>query len=98
MLKALKPMTYATRRLKAGDLFHARTSADERVLIALKRARRAARPATEPEEEDEATQDDGAGDIQQLRAAYRAKTGKRPYHGWDAAALTVKISEADADD
>ena len=91
MLKALKSMTYATRRLKAGDLFHARSRGDERVLIALKRARRAARPAIEPEP-------DGADDLRRLRCAYQEKTGKRPYHGWDAAALTAKIAEADADD
>lgn len=37
-LIAAKPMTYATRRLAAGDLFHA-SPRDGRLLLALSRAR-----------------------------------------------------------
>jgi hypothetical protein len=40
MLKASKSMTYATRRLKAGDLFTPRNRSDARVLVALGRAER----------------------------------------------------------
>lgn len=39
-MKATKSLTYGTRRLKADDIFTARTGADARVLIALKKAKR----------------------------------------------------------
>lgn len=32
-----------------------------------------------------------------LRAQYQEVVGKRPYHGWDAAALREKIAEARAE-
>ncbi len=38
-LIATKPLTYATRRLKAGDGFTTRTDKDARVLIAIRKAR-----------------------------------------------------------
>lgn len=37
-MKATKSLTYGTRRLKADDIFMARTRTDARVLIALKKA------------------------------------------------------------
>lgn len=37
-LKALRPFTYATRRLQAGDLFDTRGALDARLLIAIKKA------------------------------------------------------------
>ena len=38
-MKATKSLTYGTRRLKADDIFTARTGTDARVLIALKKAK-----------------------------------------------------------
>ncbi|WP_277969299.1 hypothetical protein [Sphingomonas echinoides] len=35
-----------------------------------------------------------ADDLEQLRAEYQVSVGKKPYHGWDAAALREKIAEA----
>lgn len=32
--------------------------------------------------------------LKRLRADYQRATGKRPYHGWDAATLRAKIAEA----
>jgi hypothetical protein len=35
-----------------------------------------------------------ADDMTVLRAEYEAKLGKRPFNGWDAAALRQKIADA----
>lgn len=37
-----------------------------------------------------------ADDLEPLRAEYQAAVGKKPYHGWDAAVLREKITEAKA--
>ncbi len=84
-LIATKSMTYATRRLKADVQFSARPR-DARLLVAIGKARYADTAAIAAEsDEDELTT---------LRAAYQDKTGKRPFHGWDADALRAKIAEA----
>lgn len=36
-------------------------------------------------------------ELTELRALYQEAVGKRPYHGWDAAALREKIAEARAE-
>lgn len=36
-------------------------------------------------------------ELTELRAQYQDVVGKRPYHGWDAAALREKIAEARAE-
>lgn len=33
-------------------------------------------------------------DLAELRVRYRIATGKKPFHGWDAATLKAKIAEA----
>ena len=88
-LIASRPFTYATRRLKAGDYFVARTMADHRVLVATGRAKLANADGTLNENPD-AVPDA----LDKLRAEYFEVVGKRPSHGWDAQMLAAKISEA----
>ena len=80
-MKALKAMTYATRRLRAGDEFEA-SRRDARILAAIGRADYA--PDPEP-----------VAPLADARAEYQAKIGKRPFHGWDIATIKAKIAEAD---
>ncbi len=47
-MKATKSLTYGTRRLKADDIFTARTRTDARVLIALKKAEYYTEPKAAP--------------------------------------------------
>lgn len=82
MLEATKSITYATRRLRAGDQFEPRSRSDERILIALKRARRVSGDAPAPVVDD----------LAELRAAYAEKFGKRPFNGWNAEALKAKLA------
>jgi hypothetical protein len=86
-LMATKSFPYGTRRLKSGDLFTARTTADARALIALRKAAPAV-PATEDEP--------AKTSVEQLRDDYIKAFGKKPYMGWDAAALAAKIAETKA--
>lgn len=88
-LIATKSMTYATRRLKADDAFGAKPR-DARVLVAIGKARYATTGAVAADEVRTVQPDD----LKDLRDAYREKTGKRPFHGWDADALRAKIAEA----
>lgn len=37
-----------------------------------------------------------SADLSDLRAAYKAKFGKRPFMGWDGPTLTAKLSDIDA--
>ncbi|UZW54051.1 hypothetical protein NUH86_10945 [Sphingobium sp. JS3065] len=89
-LVAAKAFTYATRRLKAGDYFTTRNSADGRALVATGRARLALDDAAVP-------QDQRASNIDTLRAEYVEVLGKRPYHGWSEEELSAKIAEARAE-
>jgi len=43
------------------------------------------------DEPAEDTDEETEGDIKAARAAYQAKFGKKPYHGWDAATLLEKL-------
>lgn len=80
---AARPMTYATRRLVAGDAFTApRRDAD--LLQRLGRASEAAAVGREAKNDAVLTK---------LRDQYQVKFGKKAFHGWDAAALTEKLSE-----
>ena len=86
-MKALKAMTYATRRLRAGDEFDA-PRRDARILAAIGRADYAqAAAAAAPVEPVDPLAD--------ARAEYQAKIGKRPFHGWDIATIKAKMAEAD---
>lgn len=80
-LIAQKPISYGTRRLKADDEFTApRRDAD--LLVRIGRARY---PDAKPAPEDELTE---------LRRQYEEVVGKRAYHGWNAAELRKRMSEA----
>ena len=92
-LIASRPFTYATRRLKVGDYFFARTMADHRALVATGRAK-----LTNAEGTLNESQDAPPDALETLRAEYTKVVGKRPYHGWDAQVLAAKISEARAAD
>lgn len=82
-------MTYATRRLVAGDAFEAHRQ-HARVLVAIGKARHAdekpARPATVPAQDE----------MTMLRAEYQRLVGKKPFGGWKADTLRAKIAEATA--
>lgn len=82
---ATKSMTYATRRLRAGEAFDAKRRTDAVILEAIKKAR----PV-----EDLPAKDDAGDDLAALRALYQEKLGKRPFNGWDAATLRAKIAAA----
>ncbi|TCM17216.1 hypothetical protein EDF56_106332 [Novosphingobium sp. PhB165] len=87
-LIAIKPMSYATRRLAAGARFTARSASHARALVAIGKARLAdtdsdALPAPKV-------------DLDALREEYVIVLGKKPYHGWTAEALAEKIAEAKA--
>lgn len=81
-LIATKSLTYATRRLKAGDGFTVRSDRDARVLIALRKAK----VGVVKEESDS----DNA-DLRSMRAEYERVIGKKPYHGWTSEQLLEKI-------
>ncbi len=94
-LIATKPFIYATRRLKAGDGFIARSGKDERVLVALGKATRGeAAPGAPVEPKREHGGVDPA--VRDLRAEYTTIAGKPPFMGWDAAELTKRIAKAKA--
>lgn len=79
----MKSQTYMDRALRARDPRYVR------ILGKLGYDRRdivAATPAPVPKE-----------DMAELRAAYQAKIGKRPFNGWDAATLREKIAAAKAE-
>lgn len=82
-LIATRPLTYATRRLQAGDTFTPRSAKDAKVLIALRKAKAAGQDQP----------GDGEDDLTALRARYASVFGKRPFMGWDADKLREKIAE-----
>ncbi|SFM00489.1 hypothetical protein SAMN03159423_4860 [Bradyrhizobium sp. NFR13] len=94
-LIATKPFVYATRRLKAGDGFIARSGKDERVLVALGKATRCVASADAPVE-PKREQHDVDSAIRDLRTEYKALTGKPPFMGWNVEQLTKKIAAAKA--
>jgi hypothetical protein len=82
----MKKSSYMTRALKHSDRRFARIlgglgyeSAD---LVATDQQRK---PQAKPTRID---------DLAALRDEYQKALGKRPFHGWDAAALRAKIDEA----
>lgn len=83
-LVATNPLLYGTRQLRSGDVFEAHAR-DAGILVAVGAARYATRKM-EPKIAEE--------DIATLRARYREKVGKRPFHGWDAAELLRRMAEA----
>lgn len=100
---ALKPFTYATRALRAGQDFITKTDRDARILEAIGKAtrkREAGRIDPPPPDLAKkiaaAVQVDGVAgdDLAALRAEYKTATGKRAFHGWDAAELRSRIAKA----
>lgn len=96
---ALKPFTYATRALRAGQGFITKTDRDARILEAIGKATRkraagkiAPPPAPLKKKIGEAVQ--GSDDLAALRAEYKVATGKRAFNGWDAAELRSRIAKA----
>lgn len=108
-LIAKKPMTYATRRLKAGDTFPVAHRSHARALIALGKASAAdeATNATTPPKQPApqtppppppppAGSEGTPPDVAALRASYEKLFGKKPFNGWTADVLAAKISEKTA--
>ena len=92
-MKATKPLTYGTRRLRPGDEFDAKPR-HARLLEAIGKAgtvRDAVRLAPPPAALVGKVAEDG---LAALRAEYREAVGKPPFNGWDAATLRVKIAAA----
>jgi hypothetical protein len=89
-LQAIRPLTYATRRLVAGDPFDA-SERDARLLLATRKVRRLREPATVPAPPRQVAE---KIDLAVLRAEYERRMGKRPYHGWDADELRRRIDDA----
>jgi hypothetical protein len=85
-LIATKPLTYNTRRLKAGEGFTVRSDKDARILVALRKARAA--PA-----EVAAKTDDF--DLDYLRNAYLEQKGEEPDKRWGAARLKRELGIED---
>lgn len=87
-LIAIKPLTYATRRLKAGEYFTARSDRDARVLVAMRKAKAGTANSESV----------GDADLKSMRAEYERVLGKKPYHGWTAEQLLEKIVAAQAEE
>lgn len=87
---ATKDMTYATRRLRAGDEIADVSGPNARLLEALGRARRVEPGETKKEVKAE-VQADAKG---ALRDEYARVFGKKPFNGWDADTLREKIAAA----
>lgn len=109
-LIATKPFRYNTRRLKPGDIFEARKSADAKVLIAAKKAKEAfdrdpvdlAPPPSKLAQKIEkiagprmTAPADPA--MAELRKEYQETVGKKPFPGWDADELRRRMAEAAAE-
>ena len=87
---ATKDMTYATRRLKAGDEIADVSGPNARLLSALGRAR-----LVEAGETKKAVQAEVQHDaLAELRVEYQRVLGKRPFNGWHADELRERISAA----
>lgn len=96
-LIANKPLTYATRRLLAGDTFEA-SSRDARLLVGIKKAR--PHPDRVPGSIEPPPTEVGAkiaaqqpSELAQLRATYKAKTGKNAAPSWKVEDLKAKLAE-----
>lgn len=102
---ATRDLTYATRRLKAGDDFEAKKLRDAKLLAAIGKARYAdadANPASAryvPVDPRRPTMSDThrpADELPALRERYESVVGRKPFMGWDAKTLSDKIAAAKA--
>jgi hypothetical protein len=82
-LIATKPLVYATRRLRAGETFVARSDKDARVLVALRKA------AAAPERKASVEADDSG--LEYLRTAYLEQKGEEPDKRWGSARLKREL-------
>lgn len=89
---ATRDMTYATRRLKAGDEFQANRR-DGRTLVAIGKA--AELPAAIAKLTKPTAHVD---ELTETRLRYENVVGKRAFHGWDVAELERRIAEHDQPD
>lgn len=89
-VKITRTGRYGTRMLTAGERITV-SGPEARALIALKRAKEVAEPVRQEAKPAEFTE---ADELTDLRAEYRKKIGKQPYHGWEAGTLREKIAEA----
>jgi hypothetical protein len=100
-LIATKSLSYATRRLQAGQGFTA-NNRDARILVAIGKARVVADVSAPPAVVQQKIQKppatsvavDGKAALDKLRGDYFEVVKKKPYHGWDAAELQRRIDEA----
>lgn len=99
---ALKSIRYKMKRIAQGEEFMARDG-DVRVLQAVRHATLAPREMTTLPEMPASLKGKVSKavptideDIKALREEYFAVIGKKPFNGWDAAALREKIAEARA--
>lgn len=109
-LIAIKALTYAGRRIKAGEAFASRSNRDGQILVAVGKARRAGKvpaPAEKivqkfhPLDHDQNGKKGGskpqsaASDaLKKLRADYTEVVGKKPHHSWGEAELQRRIDAA----
>lgn len=99
---ALKPFTYATRALRAGQGFITKTDRDARILEAIGKATRKRDagkidpppPALAKKIKAAVQAEPAAESMAALRAEYKAATGKNAFNGWDAEELRSRIAKA----
>jgi hypothetical protein len=106
-MTATKGMSYAGKRLIAGDDFAAKTPRDAKLLVAIRKAEyRTAAFATAPvlkaqtqlpEAPAAAGGNEETSEISTLRAEYREVVGRGPFNGWDAETLREKIAAKKAE-
>ncbi len=87
-----------------GDTFASRRPLDRKILVGIKKAVDLRTPGAVPPPPaavseglaaiTPATVSDVDAELKALRDEYAEKVGKKPYHGWDAAALRDKIAAA----
>lgn len=101
----MKTNRYMDRALKSRDPRYAKvlSKLGYEPLSAAEERKRPARRKVDPLDHDQNGRKGGAmkpadvdGDLARLRQDYEAKFGKRPFMGWDAAALRAKLAEAPA--
>jgi hypothetical protein len=96
-LKAIRPLTYATRRLVPGDVFEV-PERHGKILLATRKTKLVREPAAvappPPAVAEKIVQQTSEDELKLAREKYETVIGRRPYYGWDAETLRSKISEA----
>lgn len=99
-LIATKSLTYATRRLRAGDGFIVRSDKDAKVLIAIGKAKpdlETAKPKARKAEKAtaEPAPSEDQNDLEKLRNAYLEQKGEEPDKRWGVARLKLELGIED---